>query len=222
MTFEAPSALDQAERAANAAWTTAHWTIGLTLVTFLLFIGALFAARYAKKTWEATQKHLAVAENELELARAVDRRREASGMTAWLSKPETAISVNVRNTNVGPLYDLVLSVDLWEMSNNGKLVKRPIFEDRRGTAMPRPEISHQVDASQLVVLRREVYVGSSADIPLPVPSDLWRIWEGGENMGGIAVALTFRDSTGLYWSRDGRGVLKDLPYHQTLKLTDLA
>lgn len=202
---------EQAQRAADAAWESARWALWMLVVTVGLLVGAILAALYAKRTWEATKE-------QLNMARKADREREASNVSAWLQKAKSGdlVEVFIRNGNGGPVYD----------------VKCRIVAKAAEAEAPTAEVrtEHYValgpeDAKQVKMytfnMGPDEYVYGSTDQGVRYTvnrttkvvfekSHDWKIWDGEPSTGGLAVDLRFRDSAGQSWHRDWHGRLAEM------------
>lgn len=205
---------EQAQRAADAAWESARWAFWMLIVTVGLLVGAFLAARYAKKTWEATN-------SQLQMARQADREREASNVSAWLesAKGSNFIEVFVRNGNGGPVYDVRCRV----------MAKRAHEKVPTDQVRTEPYIALGPEDSQRTVkyafnMGPDAYVFGYKDPKdnvrytrartTPVLFDNegdWKIWDGRPGTDGLAVDLSFRDSAGRSWRRDWHGKLIEVP-----------
>ncbi|MGP4032451.1 hypothetical protein [Pseudarthrobacter sp. 1C304] len=227
MLLQLIDANEQAQRAADAGWETAKWTFWLVLATFLLVAGAAAAAVYAKQTWETAQGQLRAAEAErdnsnaqLKLAQQADREREATNVSAWLRVHRPYIFVYVRNGNGGPVYDVRCKVSA---KPDGALPE-PSLDVCTWDQMALAPAAAAVDND----LRAQVHEDSvvyeytrdgirrtrsgSDRIGLAKTAD-FKSWDGDPKSVGLAVELTFRDSSGRGWHRAWNGYLTQIDVH---------
>lgn len=209
-TLDTINANEQAQRAADAAWESARWAFWMLIVTVGLLVGAFLAARYAKKTWEATN-------SQLQIARQADREREASNVSAWLepTKGNNFIEVFVRNGNGGPVYDVrcrVMAKRAHEKVPTDQVRTEPYIalgpEDNHRSV--KYAFNMGPDAYVLGYEDRKTGVKYTKDRKTPVlfdKEDDWKIWDGRPGADGLAVDLSFRDSAGRFWRRDWHGKL---------------
>ncbi|MGJ3191232.1 hypothetical protein [Paenarthrobacter sp. FR1] len=202
---------EQAQRAADAGWETARWTFWLVVATFLLVAGAVAAAIYARRTWMAAQ-------GQLEAAVVSEQEREARNVSAWLEIKRSTVSVFVRNGNGGPVYDVVCTleaktstetntpsanVESWSQMALGPAS----VDDGRGR-----ELRMNFSEESLVFSyddahgRRFSEKGTTKYVVLDTHDD-FKLWDGSPDTTGLAVRLTFRDSSGKNWHRAWTGEL---------------
>ncbi|MET4144255.1 hypothetical protein [Arthrobacter sp. UYCo732] len=204
---------EQALRAADASWESARWAFLMLLVTVGLLIGAFLAARYARKTWEATSA-------QLRMAQAADREREARNVSAWLqpAKSGNLMEVFARNGNGGPAYDVVCRIMVKRMAEK---VPTDEVHIERYVALGPDDTQRAVkyafnmgpdgytfgykDPNDGVR-----YTKSRTTTVLFESDDEWKIWDGQSVTDGLAVDLSFRDSAGRSWRRDWHGKLIEL------------
>lgn len=207
LALTAIDANEQAQRAADAAWESARWAAGLFILTVILAIGAISAALYAKKTWDA--------------AKRANREREAGNVSAWLQNARGSkdIEVFVRNGNGGPVYDVKCRVTAKRVKE-----KEPadLVREEPYIALG-PEGAQQRSVGYAFNMGSAEYVLGYTDPATGVRynengkptvffenKDEWKIWDGQTNTGGLAVDLSFRDSAGRYWRRDWHGKLTEV------------
>lgn len=213
---------DQTQRAADAAWESARWAFWTfctsafyALLTAGLLVGAFLAARYAKKTWEATRGQLENSNDQLGLAKTADLQREAANVSTWLSMGREIIHVFVRNGNRGPIYDVHCYV--WAKTDAAS--PAPTVEIHHWPQLAVAPSTAEVTKDQRLELGPDAYVfgyattdgtrytkNRTTDVKLESPED-WKIWDGEKTTTGLAVKLTFRDSRGNHWLRDWNGEL---------------
>lgn len=213
---------EQAKRAADAAWESARWAAWTfcasavyALLTAGLLMGAFLAARYAKKTWEATRGQLENSNVQLGLAKTADLQREAVNVSTWLSIDREIIHVFVRNGNGGPIYDVHCHV--WAKPD--AVNPAPTVEIHHWPQIAVAPAAADAGKDQRLVLGPDAYVfeyttpdgerhtkNGATDVKLE-STDEWKIWDGNKSTTGLAVKLTFRDSKGTHWVRDWNGEL---------------
>jgi hypothetical protein len=186
----------QAERAADAAWETARWTWWLVFATFLLFMGAVAAAIYARHSWSA-------ANGQLKMMRAAQERQDATNVSAWLhqSREGGLMEIRLRNGNPAPVHDVKYKV-AGRMLAEGAPKTREFRNLPEAVLPPSPEIGytmvHQISGDEFLPGGKNSFFASRKD---------WKPWNGGKAEAGVVVDLSFRDSKGVRWQRDGLGTL---------------
>lgn len=187
----------------DPAFWTAVWTFALVAVTLLLVWGAFLAAKYAKKTWRVAQK-------ELEMLREAEARGQAVGVAAWLSPTTTSdslLAITVANTNQLPVFDVEVKVmALVEGRPGSALIPNQLDDKKWANLPPGQDSAWYVNGSDYVKGARAEFSRVKADGPVP-NWESWEIWSGKDEEPGIAVEMSFRDSSGIYWKRGVKGEL---------------
>jgi hypothetical protein len=197
---------------------TAVWTGALAAVTSLLVWGAFLAAKYAKKTWEVAQK-------ELEMSREAEARGEAVRVAAWLS-PNThyrsLLGVTVANTNPLPVFDVEVKVVALVKGRSGSaLVPEQICNKKWANFPPGLDDAWSVDGAHFVQGATPEFSDAMTDGPV-ADWGSWEVWSGKDDEPGIAVEMSFRDSSGIYWERGIKGGLtKQVAAHPHRQETDV-
>jgi hypothetical protein len=212
--FDLPSLDGRAVLAAELAAHLAGWSL---LVSIGLFIGALFAASYAKGAWKAARDQARSANAQLQMARTAEQQREAAKVSAWLDGAAgSTFIVHVMNLNDGPVYDVAYRV---AAKPSGVSYTEPCVEITSGhfTALSPWEVSHHTQRGSGLHPNGYVYSHTNdkgvdvtangfANVRLKNLAD-WKLWDGDPKSAGLAVELIFRDSENLRWRRGWDGKL---------------
>ncbi|QOT19382.1 hypothetical protein [Paenarthrobacter sp. YJN-5] len=215
---------EQAQRGADAAWESARWafwtfiTSGvMTLLTAGLLAGAIVAAWYAKKTWEATRDELGNSNTQLALAKEADLQAEALNVSTWLTLDRETLLVFVRNGNGGPVYDVHCRV--WAKPDAANT--SPKVEIHHWHQLAVAPAAADPGKDKRFELGPDAYVygatlpggerltrNRTPDVKIESMQD-WKIWDGNQSTTGLAVELNFRDSRGKHWARAWNGELTE-------------
>ncbi|GAA5228989.1 hypothetical protein GCM10025778_35280 [Paeniglutamicibacter antarcticus] len=201
-------------RAAEAAEATAFWTLLLAIGTFGLLAGAVAAAIFAGLTWKATRSQLNGANEQLAMARKAKLEAEADNVSAWLMHDGGNLGVFVRNGNSGPVYDM--NCELFFKPDDKSSTPSVPVNNWASMAVP-PAVSG-VEKELRFALNSDGYVFAYTDqktgidynknrqsTVLMKTDDDWKPWNGSAISTGLAVRISFRDSSGVYWRRDWDG-----------------
>ena len=212
---------EQAQRAADAAWEAARWSFWMLVLTVGLLGGAVLAAVYAKRTWESTHKQLAHSNEQLDMARTANLTGEAVNVSAWLVARNSHIYVYVRNGNGGPVYDVRCTV--WGKPDNKSAEPTvrayewhqvALSPAAAGVEKDKGDYRHSFDEASVVYSYADSDVrrtkSGSSIIALDRSED-FKVWNGASDSTGLAIQLTFRDSSGNRWHRGGGGELTPVP-----------
>jgi hypothetical protein len=165
---------------------TAIATVVYTVATLGLLVGAVIAARYAKRTWEGSVR--------------AELSAQASQIAGWLQDESDAAGgptgkylVIVGNASRVPVYDLS-----WAVNGYGELVVPDIISGHMGVLMPHPRV---------VVTGMGWALG---DDILATPDSDEEVLARRHDPGDFRVELTFRDASGARWKRHDDGRLEQL------------
>ncbi|MFJ6300197.1 hypothetical protein QMY03_05445 [Arthrobacter sp. KFRI-F3372] len=199
-----------AEAAANAAGAS-------FVISVLLLVAALFAAKYARGAWKAAKAEVSNSHEELQMARKFAEEAEAAQVAVWLAQDRDTITAFLRNGNGGPVYDVLWRVMSKPVNSPHSEPTVDVWQDRRSALAPVESNGGHAETVSLKVMELTdwinggKYFGVDKSDNFRVDRDhRWHLWDGKSEYGGLAVDLTFRDSVGIYWRRTWDGKLEKL------------
>lgn len=229
-----PTADPTVDPAIRAAMDTAAWTASLTLATWLLFAAAMVAAYFAYKTWLDTKEQMGevkqqttesrrqadAAQEQLDRSAVAEEQTEARQVAAWLrGNPGQSLELCLRNGNSGPVYDVRVTFHAKAAPSGepGLLIAGHQMAALAPAASEPPEelVRKSIHPLGMVVTptRPLAPPGQPGFYPRDTkyavfarPSD-FQVWDGSALTTGVAVQVTFRDSSGVTWKRDWHGKL---------------
>jgi hypothetical protein len=223
--------------AVKAAMDTAAWTASLTVATWLLFIAAIAAAYFACRTWVATRSQLTdseaqttearrqadAAREQLDRSAEAEERSEATHVAAWLrGEPGGTLELCVRNGNPGPVFDVQVTFHAKSepAGEPGLMIGGHRMAALAPAASEPPERLVRKDIPSRGLVASLTHPLATPGEPGFYPRDPkyaafargsdFQVWDGSPLTTGVAVQVTFRDSSGISWKRDWHGRLAKL------------
>lgn len=216
---------------------TAAWTVSLTWATWFLFAAAVVAAYFAFRTWIDTKNQLGesraqtkeacrqadAAKEQLDRSAEADEQSEARQVAAWLrGDPGRNLDLCVRNGNPGPVHDVRV-----ELLAKAKPEGSPglLIGGYRMAALPPAESEPQERVQRTIFTSDKLIAGPDRPLAAPdqpgfYPRDTayavfarltdFQVWDGSPLTTGVALHVTFKDSSGIRWKRDWHGRLAKL------------
>lgn len=170
---------------------------------------------YARKTWEVAQEELDIAKKELKNAQQFEERREAIRVAAWLTSNEhynELLDLYVANMNPLPVFDVEINVfAMIKEGADSALIPEFIWSKTLGTLPPGgPEKSiDSLDGTPHIKDAWNKYTQKQTVGGVVANWTDWKVWSGKDEEAGIALEISFRDTSGIYWKRGIKGSLKE-------------